>query len=54
MEQLPLQVDILIKKVSDIIKLALVQENSIRIADDDHGQLVGEAAVLIEKILRRD
>jgi hypothetical protein len=40
--------------VNDIIKLALVKENSVKIGDDDQGQPLGEAAVLIEKIVNKD
>lgn len=40
--------------MNDIIKFALVNESSIKIADDEHGQVMGEAAVLIEKIVSKD
>jgi hypothetical protein len=53
-EQLPLQVDILIKKASDILKMALVPKNSNRTGDEDQGQPVGEATVPIEMIVTRD
>ena len=53
MEQIPLQVDIIIKKTSDILKMALVPENSNRTGDED-AQPIGEASLPIEMIVTRD
>ena len=49
-----MEVEILVKKMNDIIKLTLVQENTTKQAEDDHGHHLGEAAVLVEKIVSKD
>ena len=39
---------------TDIIKFALVPDNSNRTGDEDHAQPLGEASVPIEMIVSRD